>query len=76
MRRELIDPVWIVLAAAASSTRVTVVRTPDRVRVSALGDGPGPPRLEFASRQVEVQGVVAVNRLWVEAVWLQGTPSR
>ncbi|MEV2269890.1 hypothetical protein [Nonomuraea africana] len=76
VRRELIDPVSAVLAAAASSTRVTVVRTPHRVRVSALGDGPGPLRLEFGSRHVEVQGVVAENRLWVEAVWPQGTPSR
>ncbi|MFI7225174.1 hypothetical protein ACIBO5_18330 [Nonomuraea angiospora] len=76
VRRELIDPVSAVLATAASSTRVTVVRTPDRVRVSALGDGPGQPRLEFGSRHVEVHVLVGENRLWVEAVWRQGTPSR
>ncbi|WP_066939569.1 hypothetical protein [Microtetraspora fusca] len=76
VRRELIDPVAAVLAAAASSARVTVVRTPDRVRVSVLGDGPAPPRPEFASRHVDINRVVAENRLWVEAVWRQTTPSR
>ncbi|SEM26659.1 hypothetical protein [Nonomuraea pusilla] len=86
VRRELIDPVAAVLAAAVAGARVTVVRTPDTVRVSALGDGPAPegsaaegraaPRLESGSPRVAVNAVVAENRVWVEAVWRQATPSR
>ncbi|GII96288.1 DNA-binding response regulator [Sinosporangium siamense] len=53
VRRELIDPVSAVLAAAGrtdSTMRVTVVRTPDRVRVSAVGEIPEPPHMEIHIR--------------------------
>lgn len=76
VRRELIEPVTAVLSAASSVTRVTVVRTPEQVRVSAVGDVPREPPSEFEFRHVEVNRVAKGNRLWVEAVWRQGMPSR
>lgn len=75
-RRELIDPVAAVLAASSSTARVTVVRSPERVRVSAVGDVSGVPPPEFAARHVEIECVVTGDRLWVEAIWRQGKPSR
>ncbi|WP_067184965.1 hypothetical protein [Microtetraspora niveoalba] len=76
VRRDLIDPVSAVLAAAVSTARVTVVRTPERVRVSAVGDAPGRACPEYESGHVEVEHVVTEDRLWVEAVWRRTMPSR
>jgi hypothetical protein len=68
VRRELIDPVAAVLASSGSAVRVTVVRTPERVRVSALGDAPAVPEAP-EPMQVRVYRLGTASGMWVEAVW-------
>ncbi|GAA3564448.1 hypothetical protein GCM10022222_55200 [Amycolatopsis ultiminotia] len=68
VRRELLDAAAAVLASAASAVRVTVVRTPEQVRVSALGDVAAVPEVA-EPMQVQVNRVGTTAGAWVEAVW-------
>jgi hypothetical protein len=73
-RRALTEPALLALAAAGSAARVTVVAAPDRVVVSVVTDGAGPPPAEPAEGTGREQPVsVAWTRhdgtVWMEATW-------
>ncbi|MEO3754331.1 ATP-binding protein [Streptomyces sp. B6B3] len=79
VRRELIDPVAVILGRTRSTARVTVVWTPRAVRVSVVSeDGTdGRDTAEAASaphghgtdNDVSVARTTRGGRLWVEAGW-------
>ena len=65
-RRDLAGPVLAALAAARTRARVTVLRTPESVRVAVVTDGPG----EFAgSAAVPVTSQSRNGQTWMEARW-------
>ncbi|WP_246885199.1 sensor histidine kinase [Streptomyces sp. GESEQ-4] len=71
VRRELVDPVAVILGRTRSTARVTVVWTPRAVRVSVIGedctDGPGTP--EATDAKVSVARTTRGGSVWVEADW-------
>ncbi|WP_329031386.1 ATP-binding protein [Streptomyces sp. NBC_01725] len=84
IRRELIDPVAVVVGRTRSVARVTVVWTPRSVRVSVIGEGFEDGRPSGESAQAggrEPDARVAVARttrggsLWVEASWRRPSTS-
>ncbi|WP_405817652.1 ATP-binding protein [Streptomyces sp. NBC_00838] len=83
IRRELIDPVAVVMSGTRSVARVTVVWTPRSVRVSVIGEGrtDGGGLSEEAARahgrdmdaKVTVTRTARGGSLWVEASWTRPT---
>ncbi|MFJ5264851.1 sensor histidine kinase [Streptomyces sp. NPDC088387] len=78
IRRQLIDPVAVVLGRTRSSARVTVVWTPRTVRVSVVGedraDGretgeTAPSQHRDADAKVSVVRTARGGSVWVEASW-------
>ncbi|MGQ0838176.1 hypothetical protein [Actinokineospora sp.] len=74
VRRELLDSVSQVLVLATSGARVTVLRCPERVRMSVVTEVAEPPPAP-ESRHVRVDRVMSGNVLWMEAVWESVNPS-
>jgi hypothetical protein len=67
-RRDLLDPLSVVLSAARTAARLTVAYTSTAVRVSIVADGPEtvvPP----TGTTVRVQRVDAPGTVWVETTW-------
>jgi hypothetical protein len=75
VRRGLTEPTLVALATAASSARVTLVAVPDRVTVSVVTDGTGPPPAEHVGRtgpeQVDVAWARQDGAMWMEATWVR-----
>ncbi|WP_326727632.1 sensor histidine kinase [Streptomyces phaeochromogenes] len=79
VRRELIDPVAVILGRTRSTARVTVVWTPRAVRVSVVsedcaGGGRGTDEAAEApgratNAQVAVERTIRGGSVWVEAGW-------
>lgn len=78
VRRELIDPVAVILGRTRSTARVTVVWTPGAVRVSVVSEdcsgGRGTEEDAQAhgratNVQVDVERTMRGGSVWVEAGW-------
>lgn len=76
VRRELVDPVAVILGRTHSTARVTVVWTPREVRVSVVGadrtDGRDTREAAHgraAGSEVHVARTTRGGRVWVEAHW-------
>ncbi|MFD6992492.1 sensor histidine kinase [Streptomyces sp. NPDC059943] len=78
IRRELIDPVAVVVSRTRAVARVTVVWTPRSVRVSVISDGHVNGRLSGEATQshgremdarVTVVRTTRAGSLWVDASW-------
>lgn len=83
VRRELVDPVAVILGRTRSTARVTVVWTPRTVRVSVVSDdvagGRGTPEAARAhghasSGTVTVDRTMRDGRVWLEAGWTRPVP--
>jgi hypothetical protein len=74
VRRGLTEPALLALATAASSARVTVVAVADRVTVSVVADGAGPPPDErtvpIGQEHVDVAWTEQGGTVWMEATWV------
>lgn len=78
VRRELIDPVAVILGRTRSTARVTVVWTPRAVRVSVVSedcaggrgtDGVAEAPGRATNAQVAVERTIRGGSVWVEAGW-------
>ncbi|WP_230862480.1 hypothetical protein [Amycolatopsis camponoti] len=65
-RRELTGPVLTALAAARTRARVSVLRTPELVRVAVVADGASEPA---GSAAVPVTSHTRDGQTWMEARW-------
>jgi hypothetical protein len=74
VRRGLTEPAILALATAASAARVTLVAVPDRVTVSVVTDGSGPPpeghRGRTGQERVDVVWDRQDGTVWMEAIWV------
>jgi hypothetical protein len=75
IRRELADPVLSVLSASRSRARVTVAHLPGQVRVSIVGDAPGPRSAGRQTGSVRVEEISLDGEFWLESVWNTDDPS-
>ncbi|MGC9536931.1 sensor histidine kinase [Streptomyces sp. UG1] len=84
VRRELIDPVAVILGRTRSTARVTVVWTPRTVRVSVVSEngagGHGTPQDAHAhdratNAKVSVTRTTHGGSVWVETGWRRPAPS-
>ncbi|WP_208883715.1 hypothetical protein [Streptomyces armeniacus] len=69
VRRELVDPVLAVLSATRDSARVTLLRTPEQVRVSIVSDAAGAPPIDSCAEHVRVEEITLEKEWWVQTVW-------
>lgn len=68
VRRALIEPALVVLAAARTRARLTVINDPSSVSVGAVADT-GEAPVVAASPLVDVRTVAVDDQLYVEATW-------
>ena len=74
VRRGLTEPALVALTTAVSAARVTLVAVSNRVVLSVVTDGAGPPADATANgtghEQVDVAWTRQDDTVWMEATWV------